>query len=289
MLKFFITSRAFFVFLSVIILLSPGLLAQVPKKTSKNAKSNLTKSKTPRVALNEQDEFDKAVALADLNEKVKALEKFITNFPKSEKKNEALEIIASIRAVWADDKLRAGDLETSLRLFKEAINGAPNPIPEGLFANVILPIPNKLYFIGQQAEALKIATAIESKVKDDPKQLLGLATFYISIENAEGARMLAQSAINLDATMPAAYQTLGLSYRLKFDLEEAEKSYAKALELGPDSAVSKRGLAEMKRAAGKSEEALAIYRELVEKDPNDATARNGLILALFDAGQRDEA
>lgn len=278
-----------FSFAILVVFLSQTVFAQVPKPTPKGGKTNLTKSKSTKAALNEKDEFEKAVAQTDLSEKLKALQKFNTDFPKSEKKNEALEIIFSIRSVFVDEKLKIGETENAIRIFKEALEESPNPISEGLFANVILPFPNKLFFVGQQTEALKVATMIESKIGDNPKFLLGLAAFYLGIENGNQAKSIAESALSLDPNLPAAYQTLGLAYRLKFDLEESEKAYAKALELAPDSVASKRGLAETKHAVGKPEEAAVLYKELLEKDPNDINANNGLILSLFDAGKREEA
>lgn len=288
--------RLFFSFSIAVFLLSFAVFAQKPKttsKTTKGAKTNLTKPKsTPaqtEIVLDEQEELKKARALTDPNEKIKALQKFVIDFPNSTEKNRALEIIVSTRAAIADEKLRAGETEAGIKLFKDAVSDAPTPISEQLFADIILQFPTNLFFRGQQVGALQVAQLIETKVKDNPKQLLGLATFYLGVEKANEARMLADAAINLDANLPAAYQTLGLAYRLNFQLEEAEQAYIKALELAPDSAVSKRSLAEMKRSTGKSDEAVMLYRELVEKDANDAVSQNGLILSLFDANKREEA
>nr|MBA2737842.1 tetratricopeptide repeat protein [Pyrinomonadaceae bacterium] len=121
------------------------------------------------------------------------------------------------------------------------------------------------------------------------KQLLGLATFYLGIENAAEAERLANKVIAFNANLPAAYRTLGLAYRINFQLEESANAYAKALELDAESIVSKRSLAEMKRAVGKSDESAALYREILAKDETDAPAQTGLALALFDAGKRAEA
>ena len=45
----------------------------------------------------------------------------------------------------------------------------------------------------------------------------------------------------------------------------------------------------MKRALGKSDEAVTLYREMLAKNDADIVARTGLVLALFDAGKRSEA
>src|SRR5205085_7984665 len=65
--------------------------------------------------------------------------------------------------------------------------------------------------------------------------------------------------------------------------------FTRAHELDPTSAGARRVLAELRRATGKSEEALALYREQLTADPQDANARTGLVLSLFDAGKREEA
>jgi tetratricopeptide (TPR) repeat protein len=67
---------------------------------------------------------------------------------------------------------------------------------------------------------------------------------------------------SLEPNLPAAYQTLGVAHRLDFQFEESVSAYTKALELGANSTISKRSLAEMKRATGKPAEAVALYREI---------------------------
>lgn len=287
--------RVFILFAMICLFLSLTIFAQAPKSTPKASKSNLTKSKSKpksnpdKPVLDENEEFEKANAQTDLNEKIKALQKFIEDFPKTDKKNEALEVIFSIRAIFADEKFRMGEIDEGIKIFKEAFNEAPTPISDGLFTRAIMPFPNKLFYIGKQVEAFQIATLIETKIEDNPKLLLGLAAFYLGIERANEARMLAEKAGSLDEDMPAVYQTLGMASRINFDLEGSESSYTKALELDPNSAVSKLSLAEIKRAIGKPDEAVALYRELLETNPDDTTAQNGLILSLFDAGNRREA
>ena len=276
-----------------------SVFAQTPDSTPKaTAKINSPKVAKPSVSeINkEKEELDKAMAVSDLSQKINALFKFTTDFPKSTERIRVLEKIVSIRAQMADEKLRFNDTAAGIQLFKEAIYDVPIPISDSLFADVVLQFPTNLFYQGQQAAAISLAKLIEEKISDNPKQLLGLATFYLGTEKAEEGKRLAQRAIELNESLAvepaekvAAYQTLGLANRLGFQLEESEKAYAKALELNPDSVVSKRSLAETKRSVGKSDEALALYRELTQKDANDISAQNGLILSLFDTGKQFEA
>lgn len=270
------------------ILFSLSVFAQKPSKKPARASGNAVNSSTANVA-GEKEELEKAVAVTDAVERVKALQKFVARFPNSVEKVRALELIASARAETADAQMRAGNVSGGVRLFKLAVKDAPAPISDKLFADVILQIPTNLFFRGERGAATEIARAIEVKSEGNAKHLLGLATFYLGTENADEAKRLAEKAIALDANLPAAYQTLGLANRLNFNLEEAANAYSKALELDQNSIVSKRSLAEMKRALGRADEAVALYREILDKNSSDALASNGLILALFDAGKKAEA
>ena len=272
-------------FLITILFLSAPAFAQKSRQTPKKSSA----VKTAESSDAEKENFAKAAAETDLTQRIAALQKFATDFPKSDEKIRALELLVSSRAQLADQKLRGGDATAGIELFKQAVADAPSPLSDKLFAEVVLQFPTNLFYAGQQPAAVEIARSIEEKIGDNAKQILGLATFYIGTENGEEARRLAEKAIALDPQMPAAYQTLGLASRLDFQLEESVAAYAKAAKLDPDSVVSKRSLAEMKRAVGEPSEAAAIYRELLAKNPDDLTAQTGLTLSLFDAEKQPEA
>ncbi|MBA3633741.1 MAG: hypothetical protein H0W58_13185 [Acidobacteria bacterium] len=271
-----------------LILFSLTAFAQKPKSSKNPAKTKLAKT-TPANAAGGKEAFEKAVNLTNAAERIAALQKFVGGFPKSDEKTHALELIVSGRAEIADEKLRLGDTQSGVKLFKLAIKDAPMPVSDKLFTKVILQVPTNLFLRGERGAALEAAKMIEAKIDGNANQLLGLATFYLGTENAAEARRLAEKAILIEPNLPAAYQTLGLAKRLDFQLEDAANAYAKALELDADSIVSKRSLAEMKRAVGKPTEAVELYREILTKDETDAAAQTGLILALFDAEKRSEA
>ena len=238
---------------------------------------------------NEKAEFDKAVNQKSAPERIMALNKFVVNFPNSNDKTRALELLVSARAEIADEKLRLNDTASGVEFFTLAVKDAPKPVSDKLFSEILLQIPTNLFFRGQQAKAIEVANIIEEKAEGNANQLLGLATFYIGTENAVEARRLAVKAIAINPNLPAAYQTFGLANRLNFQLEEAANAYAKALELDPNSTVSRRSLAEMKRATGKTDDAIQLYREMLAKDEADTAAQTGLALSLFDADKQAEA
>ncbi len=268
-----------------LILFSFTAFAQKPKPVKKPTNSaNQTAKPT-----SEKDEFEKAASQKNAAERIEALQKFIENFPKSDEKIHALELVVSARAEIADDKLRLGDTASGIEFFKSAVKDAPSPISDKLFTEIILQIPTNLFIRARQTEAVEVAKLIEEKIEGNANQILGLATFYLGTENADEAKRLAEKAIAINPNLPAAYQTLGLANRLNFQLEDAANAYAKALELDQNSIVSRRSLAEMKRATGKTDESIALYREILAKDESDATAQTGIVLSLFDADKRAEA
>ena len=103
--------------------------------------------------------------------------KFAGNFPNSNDKNRALELVVSARAETADEKLRLNDTASGIELFKSAVKDAPNPVSDKLFAEILLQIPTNLFLRAQQAAAIEVAKLIEEKIEGNSNQLLGLATF----------------------------------------------------------------------------------------------------------------
>lgn len=278
--------------LFLLILFSLPAFAQKTNSTKKPVNPAKT---SVAVSAGETEEFEKAAALAAPAEKIAALQKFIKSFPKSTRKNRALELIVSARGQLGDEKLRSNEAASGIEFFKQAVADAPTPVSDELFTNILLQFPANVFAAGQYPAAVEIAKAIEVKVGENPRQLLGLATFYLGTENGAEAKRLAEKAISAELlltekpNLAAAYQTLGLASRMNFEFEESANAYAKSLEANNASIVSQRGLAEMKRALGKSDEAAAIYQEILAKDASDTSAQTGFILALFDAGKQKEA
>lgn len=273
--------------LILIILFSLSAFSQNSKPKVKDRDASATPEATPE--LDEKEELKKAIALSDPVLRVNDLKKFLSIFPETEQKNRVLGLIVSGRAEIAADKLRFQETKEGIELFKLAVKEAPTPMSEKLFTRVVLQIPTNLFWSGQNVAALEVAKLIEEKIVDNQDQMLALATFYLSIERAESALKLAQKTIELNPKSKVAYQTLGLAYRMNFDLEKSIEAYQKVLELDAETTSAIRSLAEMKRATGKTAEAIELYEKLLEKDSNDLNAKTGIILSLFDKGDIAEA
>ncbi|HKP70342.1 MAG TPA: hypothetical protein VJV05_13735, partial [Pyrinomonadaceae bacterium] len=273
---------------------SQVVLAQAPKpkpntvKKSSTTKAQVDPTPTP-VPLSEKEQFDKASGHELAADRVAALDKFMVDFPESENRPAAAELLASSRILIAEEKLISGDGAEAVAIYKKVINDYPAPFPADFYTDSISKIPQTLYFRGQRTTAVDVANLIESKVESDVGQLLEIANFYLRIENGAEAMRVAAKASAKDPSSGAVYRTIALAHRINFDVDLSADAYAKSLELDPESMVAKRGLAEMKRAQGKPDEAVTLYRDLVARNATDMPSRNGLILALFESNKRTEA
>jgi tetratricopeptide (TPR) repeat protein len=260
---------------------------QTPKPTPKKTPKPV---KTVAVKLgSETEEFEKAKAVSNPAERIEALQNFIKNFPESAELARAQGAIVTSRVELGIMKLQAGDMAGGIELYKTAVADAPVPVPDEVFSKVLIGLPVSLYALNQRGGAFDVAKVIEEKIGANAGQILDLSKFYLNIEYGTEAIRLAQKAVELAPDAANAYQVLATAYRLNFRLEDAANAYAKAAELEGEAVINKLSLAEMKRALGKTEEAVALYREILAKDAANKTAQAGLTLTLFDAGKRADA
>src|SRR6185503_2226748 len=252
--------------------------------------SNKTRKPTAAPVDDEADSEEVSLTLTKpVEERVGLLKAFLDTHPDSRQRARALEILVSARASLGDQRLKAGDRAAGVEQLMMAIADAPADASEKLFSGVIYQIPLNLYLRGESAAATKAAQDIEAKFGSDPRRLVMLSSFYVTTEQSNEALRLATQAVKLAPDLAEAHQGLGRALHISLRLEEAAAEYKKALELDPASKTSRRSLADLDRALGKSEEALALYRQQLEAEPTDKAARAGLILSLFDLGRKDEA
>ncbi len=255
------------------------------KITAKEAESDPKPTPTP----SESVSFDSAVATPDPFDRVTALNKFLEDFPDTERRALIAETIVAARGDAANAQLSLGDPAKAIALLNAAIEEAPTPFSDRVFSEVIGKFPNLLFVYGQNEAAVRMADAIEKRSEGNSRQLLALAGFFISTENSTAALRLANKALEIEPNSPSAYQILGLAHRLNFDLEGAAAAFSKALELDPASVTALRSLAEIKRATAKPDESLVLFKKLLEANADDPAAQAGVVLALFDLGRKPEA
>ncbi len=272
---------------SIVLFGSMSLLAypQTPPKIVSSIKSGSSSTaKTP----DEKAEWQRISAIEKPGDRAAAVRAFITSFPDSALRAQARDLLVTSEVEEGNLGLQSGNTVAAVERFVAAATDAPKPVDDHLF-EVLSELPANLYFRGAREQGIRIAEILEEKSETSAEQNLILANFYLSVENGSKARQLADRAIKIKPESPAAYQALGLAYRMDFQLEESAAAYQRALELDPDSDLARRGLAEMKRSLGKSDEAIILYSTILEKDAENLPARSGLILSLFGAGKRVEA
>jgi len=269
------------------------VLGQNPARSRSAAKPVATPDKRqvarPGDPATEKQHLDAALAAVTPAKKVEALEDFLRRYPNSSERTRAYESLTGARAALADEKFEAGEREAAVALFRRTLLDAPKPYTERFFREVVARIPLNMYFRGSRDEAFEAADLIEKTVASNIEQLLLLGSFYLAIESGDEAGRIATAALKLNPDSSGAFLLRANAQRINFDLEAAGISYARAYELDQTSVAAKRGLAEMKRALAKPSEAVDLYREILDKNPNDHQARTGLIMALFNAGKRQEA
>lgn len=257
----------------------------------KSSTSKAAKASAARASAEDEKLQAELAALKSLPsaERIEKLREFIEAHPDSAVKLRAVELLVSVRAALGDEKLQAGDVAGGIEQIRQAIAEAPPEMSDRLYAGVVVQLPTNLFMRGERAAALEAAHAIEEKVKTDANRLLILMGFYMGIEQADEAARLGQLVTQLEPEMSTAHHALGSAYQIGLDLNKAAAEYSRALELDPHFTRSRRSLADLRRAAGQTEEALILYRQLLADDQNDKQARTGFILALFDAGKAEEA
>ena len=123
---------------------------------------------------------------------------------------------------------------------------------------------------------------------------VGLATVVVVAadprEGVERARIHAMRAQQLDPMSAEAHATLAyISFWFDWNWSEAERLFARAMELGPNSATTQDHLANFYANSGRPNEAIAAARRSIELDPLWSGAHLGMSWSLFQAGKFGES
>src|SRR5689334_13355987 len=256
------------------------------------AKTTPVKQKSAaEIAEDDLDEIDEVelTLTKPLPERAVKLKEFLDTHPTSKARPRAIELLISTHAGLGDQKLKNGDMAGGVEQMMRAIDEADPSISDKLFNGVIAQIPTNLYLRGERESAFKAAQNIETKFGSDPKRLLEVAGFYLGIERGAETVRIAENAVKLAPDLAEAHRILAVGLHISLQLDQAAAEYKKTLELDPTSKVSRGSLADLYRAAGKTEEALALYNEELTADPKDKAARAGKVISLFELNRADEA
>src|SRR5205085_10640596 len=145
---------------------TPCVLAQRKAQGQKPAAATAAKPKaTPAPKGDDalKAELEEIVKLAPA-ERVTRLEEFVrANQSSASMLPLAQGFLTSARAALGDERLRAGDRAAGVELFQKAVEGAPEPMSDTLFVEVIALLPENLYVHGERDAALELARAVEER------------------------------------------------------------------------------------------------------------------------------
>jgi adenylate cyclase len=141
----------------------------------------------------------------------------------------------------------------------------------------------------------------EAALEVDPEYALAYAGLadangFLSIggelsvqEGYERSREMAEKALSIDPDLVEALLALAdIQLEYDWDMEAAEASYLRALEIRPSDAEGLRTYGFFLVSDGRFDEAIAYYHRALEVDPLQVRAYTGLGFALLLAGRYDE-
>jgi tetratricopeptide (TPR) repeat protein len=261
-----------------------------PKASAKTSKAESTPKQIVEPVDDEAEAEEVELTLTlPLAKRAEKLKSFLDTHPDSKARPRAVELLISTHAGLGDQFLKADDVANGVQQLMLAIDEADAGISDKLYSGVIGQIPANLFLRGQPDAAFQAATKIEKKFGTDPKRLVGLAGFYVTIERSDEAVRVAEEAVKLAPDAAESHRVLAVSRQINLQLDEAAAEYKKAVDLDPTSKASLNTLADLTRANGKFDDALALYDRLLKLDPKDGAAIAGRVICLFELGRTDEA
>lgn len=156
-----------------------------------------------------------------------------------------------------------------------------SPVERALIAHVIAMQQND---VGGMANA---ANELISLAPRNPRSWSALASADSAAGRIADARAALRKAIDADTTYAASYFSLGRSFILAKpqDLTQAERAIEIGVRLWPSEPVSYFALGDLRRAQGRSDDAIVAYSRAIALDPRDGEWYNLRAHAEVFAGQ----
>ncbi|HYN85791.1 MAG TPA: hypothetical protein VER32_11080, partial [Pyrinomonadaceae bacterium] len=187
--------------------------AKKDAKRAGGASSNESSAAGPEDEAALKAELDEVVKLSAA-ERVERLTAFVKAHPRSESVLRARELLVGARAALGDERLGAGDSRGGMELFNAAVADFAPEMSERLFDAVVAQLPANLFLRNHREAAFELARRIERRVKENPRRLLRVASFYLGVEGGDEAARVASEAVRLAPDSAPARQILGAALRL---------------------------------------------------------------------------
>ncbi len=183
---------------------------------------------------------------------------------------------------WAMDLHRQGSLETAEQLYDSILEIEPTS-PVALHYLGILH-----HQTGRSEGALTlIGQAIMAK-PEDPHPRNNLGNILTEMDRPEEAARAYQAALELDPSNADAHSNLGAILRILGHLDAAEASYRRAIAANPEHQPAFDNLGRLLGSRGRIKEAILCHAKALELAPHDAKTRR-LLVAAYAAGDEPSA
>jgi len=149
-------------------------------------------------------------------------------------------------------------------------------------------IADKLITSGRPEEAASLLEEVAAIDPSDESARVNLVVAYWQLGQWERAAEHYRAAVRLNPAT-RAHTPYGLVEFEQKHFGEAERAFARALEISPRDAAAHTQMGRVLEATGRKREALAHYRQALAADPRSRAANYVLGLALVESGEVDEA
>ena len=126
---------------------------------------------------------------------------------------------------------------------------------------------------------LQVARNYQRVLADHPRNagaLVGMSLVALASRQTEAAVRMAQAAVSADPAMGAAWVALGQALKTSQRTAEAGAAYSEALRLDGMDTLARMGLAELKIAMERPEEAMREYEFVLRRNPALVAAHLGM-------------
>jgi arylsulfatase A-like enzyme/Flp pilus assembly protein TadD len=183
----------------------------------------------------------------------------------------------------ASDRFREGRTEEALALLREILQKQPR----SSFAHQKLAY--SLHQLGRTREAVQVLEEAVSRGVTDLSLLALLGSYLLEISELPKALGILEGLAADHPEFAEAHNYLGVAYARLGRGDEAQREFARVLELDPSSASALNNLGSL--ALGRGDDATAIrhLERALTLDPDSASASNGLGVARARSGDMDGA
>jgi Flp pilus assembly protein TadD len=183
----------------------------------------------------------------------------------------------------ASELFRQGRTEESLALLRDILEKQPG----SSFAYQKLAYA--LHQLGRASEAVRVLEEAASRGVTDLSLLVLLGSYLMEVSDLPRAVTLLEGLASDHPDFAEAHNTLGVAYARTGRVQDAEREFARVLELDPSSASAENNLGSLALTRGDDARAIRHLERALELDPASASASNGLGVARARAGDLDGA